>query len=343
MHLLGTLVVGWKKRMVFVGLMMCLGASFVWADVAILREKGPWSGSLGSNIGLLAEPSPLTKISMVSAEVKIHLRRGEKDQLKADCTADFALVDQTDNSTDPQEFLVGFPVTGLTPKIVTVDNFSVQVNGEKPATVFRQSIALSRWESKLEDTKIYGRLAENFQIQPQANRYGVKLTNEKIYASAYIWPQKSTPGATTRVRVTYTVTLRPQVLHYEKEFHSRSDDDMIPFDDIQIDHWGETYYFFDYILVSGSTWEGPIGSETIEFTADPELGLSLKRIQGYLRSQVGYPRKPLKEMGEEAIRAGVWNFQADEGDGPRWTVRGKPDFDYLFAIPAPAQGENKSK
>lgn len=322
-----------KNQMVFVGLITWLTASIGWADIATLREIGPRGGSLFSNIGVVAKPSPPSKITLATAEVKVHLRRGAGDQLAAECTADFVLEDHSDPQTGPQEFLVAFPVTGLQSKIVTVDNFSVEVDGTKPAAVFRQPIAISRGRYAKKDTAIQGELEARFQVNTETNwdDWGVRLLNAQ-YAEAYVWVQKSVSGATTRVRVTYTATLRPQALRYAKTYARFEGRDVIPFADLGVSNWDESYYLFDYVLMSGATWDGPIGKETIQFSADPELGLSLNRIWGGPRSHLGYPGHYLDP---NLIRAGIYDFES-EGNPPVWTIRGEPEFDALFAIPVSA-------
>lgn len=342
---LNALLVKRNNRIVSIGLVMWLTASVGLADVAVLREKGPWSGSIGSNIGLLAEQSPVTKITMVSAEVKIHLKRGEKDQLKAECTADFVLEDHSEKDSSPQEFLVGFPVTGLNSKTVTVDDFSVEINGEKPATVFRQAIAITRRQHQLKDIKIYGRLAEKYELKPENNQWGIKLTNEIIYPNAYVWSQKSVPKSTIRVRVTYVAILRPQFLHYSKSYESLpTDGEVVPFSNLWVEKWDEPYYLFDYILVSGSTWDGPIGHEKVTFSVEPALALPLRSILGVSRNYVGYsdtgtgrPRMP--DGPSEAIDPGEANY--DEHGVPHWVIKGEPQYDLLFAIPVSALGTAK--
>lgn len=278
---------------------------------------------------------------MVSADVKIHLRRGVGDQLLADCTADFVLKDHAHQGTEPQELLVGFPVTGLNAKIVTVDNFSVQIDGVKPAMVYRQSIAIAQQRrSILKDTAIIGRLAEKYQVKP--GQWGVRFSNEVVYPSAYIWSQKFATGEITRVRVTYTATLRPQSLRYSKSYESLpTDGDVIPFSDVWVEKWDEPYYFFDYILVSGATWDGPIGQETIKVSADPELRLPLKSILGVMRNPVGFRQGySVRSAGVSDIEPNEANY--DEDGTPRWDIGGEPNYDLLFAIPVSALGMAKA-
>lgn len=321
----------WLKRIVVIGWITAFAAVTSRADSATLRETGPRGGSLFSNIGVVAKPSPPSKITLATAEVKVHLRRGVGDQLVAECTADFVLEDRSDPQTGPQEFLVAFPVTGLQSKIVTVDNFSVEVDGMKPAMVFREPIVISWGRYGTKDTAVQGELEARFQVKTETDGWGVTLLNAK-YAEAYVWVQKSVSGATTRVRVTYTATLRPQALRYAKTYARSEGRDVIPFADLGVSNWDDSYYLFDYVLMSGATWDGPIGKETIQFSADPELGLSLNRIWSGPRSHLGFPGHYLDP---NLMRAGIYDFES-EGNPPVWTIRGEPEFDALFAIPVSA-------
>lgn len=278
---------------------------------------------------------------MASAEVKVRLRKGDGDQLAADCVAEFVLEDHADKSLGKQEFLVAFPVTGLSSKIVTISNFKVQIDGKEPAMVFRQAITVSKWEIQTKDSPIHGKFEARFSPRPatQANfwKWGVRLADETTYRNAYAWVQMSMPGMTTRVRVTYTATLRPQKFQYSKSYESSpGDEDVIPFAAMQVSDWTEAYYFFDYILVSGSTWDGPIGRETIEFSADPALGLSLSTIECSLRMPAGY------SAGYNSPKTGGGGGMSFENDVPKWTLSGKPDSDFLFSIPVSALGKTKA-
>ena len=324
------------------------GVCHVLADVATIREKGPKSGSVFSNPGVVsltpfnqksyydrsipaAQPDPDRKVTMKSAQVKVVLRAAEDNKLAADVTADFEMIDVSAPATQPSDFLVAFPVTGLKSKVVSVDRFKVLVDGAQPPLVFRQAIALSRRESKLQDSPIVGQLDARFAPDKGFVQGLVMLTDESGYNASYVWEQHTKPGITTHISVCYTVTLTAQSIHYSKSYISEPDDsEVIPFSVIDVDKWNDQYFFFDYVLTSGATWFGPIGSEIIEITADPALG---NRIIPYLacqRPQIG--RRWFDNASREATDS---TEQSSDGEKLRIGIKNtKPSEDLLLIIPA---------
>lgn len=320
-------------------------APMAFADVAVLREKGPFSGSTFSNPGVVGKENAQLKVAMSTATVNIHLKRGEGDQLIADCTAEFVLTNLADKSVGNQEFLAAFPVTGMNTKIVSINNFTVEVDGVQPATVLRKQIYVSRREARLDDTPIFGHLDQKFLprtgpnnndwaqwvIQPPEETRYIQLTDETIYPVAYVWAQKTTPGAISLVKVTYSVTLRPQFIRYSKSYMSSGmASEVIPLADIQLVNWNRQYYFFDYILRSGSTWYGPIKKENITLTIDPLLGLKPYDVHSG-------PRRPASFRPNERENPESTYVEASyQKNGLSWTITGEPDTDLLIAIPATA-------
>ena len=61
-------------RRLAVALGLVTAALAARADIAVLREKGPHSGSAFSNPGLIANAPAGLKVAMKTADVKIHLR-----------------------------------------------------------------------------------------------------------------------------------------------------------------------------------------------------------------------------------------------------------------------------
>lgn len=306
------------------------------ADVAVLREKGPLSAAAFSNPGLVDSGGPGAKIAMRSADVRIRLTRGTEDTLIAKCEAEFDLVNTSAGEMKTEDILVAFPVTGLTSNIVTVRDFAVTVDDQQPATVLRRTIAVSRRQFKVEDKPIFGQLDAHFHAERNKTTWGVTLTDQSVYPNAYVWAQATKPGATSRVKVSYSATLRPQPLRYSKSYvASDTDSDVIPFADLAVDRWNDNYYFFDYILLSGSTWEGPIGREKITLTIDPELHLSPHKIESLnRRSPIGHP--PLQLPPVSVVYEA--EFSVTKSGAIEWNIPGKPFSDILIAIPKSAVG-----
>ena len=223
------------RNLTLLCLILAFGAPHAHADVATLREKGPKSGALFSNLGL-SEMSADVKVAMRDAKVKIVLKKGEGNTLLAECEANFLLENLAPAKTGPQDFLVAFPVTGLRSNVVKIENFSVTVDGKTPPLVLRQSIALSKRESKLQDTAVAGQLDARFAPEKSKRQWGVGLVDDNIYSQSYVWSQRTVPGSKSEVRVTYRVLLKPQTIAYGRSYNRASDDsEVIPFENLRVD------------------------------------------------------------------------------------------------------------
>ena len=295
-----------------------------FADVTMLETTGPRTGSLFSNPGVVAAHLSTLKVSMASADVKIFVHRGKGEELAAECDASFVLKDRSNPASGSHDFLVAFPVTGMNSKIVTVDSFSVLVEGNAPQKVFRNTVVVvSPWETKSTDPKFS-------DSQPIAELYPedhdtIMRSDENWYRNAFVWLQTSKPGTITHVHISYTATLRPQSIYYAKAYSKTFDDEVLPFDDNPASKWDQRYYFFDYILISGSTWFGAIGKETINLTLDPELHIAAGAVESGLRRPVG--SNPRLNRIEDHSR------YSEGPENTEWEIEGKPSSDIVFAIP----------
>ena len=316
----------WSLSLIF----LCVIA-IAQADIAVLREKGPKSGAAFANIGALTGDVAAESVAMKSADVTIHLKRGEGDALVAECEAKFLLADERDANATALEFLAAFPVTGLRSGVVAVKSFRVEIDGEQPATVLRRAIEVSRRDWKVEDMPIHGQLDARFRSEYRHEIFldpRLKL-GASAYLAAYAWPMRIRPQQTTSVKVSYVVELMPQTVNYTKSYETApGDEDVIPFADLQISEPKSRHYFFDYILVSGSTWRGPIGSETIKLRWDASLGLKGQRIE------TG-SRMPMGSWGEHAAVRLELPERREDG-AVMWKITGKPQSDVLIAIPESA-------
>jgi len=337
-------------RRLAVVLVLATAALAARADIAVLREKGPHSGSAFSNPGLIADAPAGLKVAMKTADVKIHLRPGEGDTLKADVTADFELEDSSPAELAGQLYLVGFPVTGLSSKIVTIDNFAVTVDGKTPATVLRQCIGTHFISMRAEDTPVRGELASETINKQSPSAWSVQYEGKAGYRSSYIWQQSAVPAKTVKVHVTYSVTLHPQSIHYSKTYDREEDGDaLIPFKTLNVDNWNDRHFFFDYVLRSGATWSGPIGKESITVSVDPALGLHLMQIYPMeFRQSKELQLREAKfetddyEPGFNDIRnSDQWKTN-DQSHSARFSLTNEdPEFDLLLAIPLSAIKRNQ--
>lgn len=331
-------------RQLAAGLCVAATALAARADIAVLREKGPHSGSAFSNPGLIANAPAGLRVAMKTADVKIHLRPGDGDTLKADCTAEFKMEDSSPAELAGQLYLVGFPVTGLSSKIVTIDQFKVTIDGKEPPMVLRQCIGTHFMSMRAVDTPLVGELASLTINEKSSSAWSVHYADSLYYRSSYIWQQATAPASPVRVHVAYQVTLHPQSIHYSKTYDSDEDGDaVIPFKSLTVD--GEDqHFFFDYALRSGATWNGTIGQESITVSIDPALGLHLMQIHPMaFRKSKELAQRDAKfenddnEPGYDDIRnSDQWKMD-DRSNSVRFDLANMdPEFDLLLAIPLSA-------
>ena len=295
------------------------------ADVSVLQTKGPWTGSIGSLPAAL-EPASGNALTLISAKVKIRIARGTGEELLALCSAKFVIHDERAANAGEQDCQMAFPVTGLNAKIVTTDDFSVHYDNDqnKPSPISRHPIVI--WVRPGRKPLTFDPTGQmEGAIFPEAPTPFIRLPPASIvYRDAYLWHMKSSPGSTNILDVTYTAHLRPQSLQYSKAYAHRVDTEVIPFDFNPASQWDKRYYFFDYILVSGSTWNGPIGHETVEITVDPDLSTILGQIESNLRPEFRNWRE-LHDRGYYELAPGTNSF--------RWEIKGKPTSDLIFGLP----------
>ena len=320
----------------FALLFLAAAASLSRADIAVLHEKGPKAGSLMANPGVSQSSPKNLKITLRQAEVKISLRPAGGGNLAADVTASFQLEDHASMLAGTRTFLVAFPVTGLRSQVMAVKDFRVSVDGNQPPLVLRRTVRIGYNRYNLEDTAVARQLDERFAPDKEPSQTGVCLADETAYDDAYVWTQSSKPGSKTSVAVAYTAILKPQEISYSKSYQpSEDDNEVIPFDDIEVPKWDEKYFLFDYVLLSGATWEGPIGSEMIEFAIDPSLKLSASRIDYTLRSPVGRAGGRRERPAPHSSNSIEVSWSPD-GDLRLGFHDEKPRDDLLFSIPVSA-------
>jgi hypothetical protein len=244
-------------------------ATSVRADIATLTVVGPNSGSGFANLGAI--PKGPTLPTMSNAVVTILLKPGAGEDLVAECNANFTM---DAGLGEPQPIIVAFPVTGQGGDAVRVTSFAVAVNGAQINDLLRGPIRFPRTEGEKqrdgEKLPTFDELMHS-PWRPGGFPFGDGCT----YPDAYYWSQHFPPNSRTNIEVSYTLTLRPQSLRYEKKMLRGGSIDVVPFDLMWAGASNEKAYFFDYILRSGATWAGPIGHETVTLIADPATHLDL--------------------------------------------------------------------
>lgn len=319
-------------------------AALARADIALVPVRGPRSGSAFSTPGRALDVEQTVPVAMRSAVVDVKLSRMDDERLRARFSATFEL-EHLGSSGGPVEFMVAFPVTGLAlgtgeDGSLALKAFDVSVDGGRPALVRRSTVNIGYFQGRRygpADTSVRGALEGRFappQVRagpvavaipqpgekieipkkvivaghPADTGYwnGITLADQSAYGCAYLWTQTLPPGKKQRVVVTYEVWLRAQPM---RTGNSRDDwSDPIRSEKLSSLDQDRAYFFFDYVLKSGATWEGPIGKETITLSA--EDGISLDGL-------VSVGRKPAKQG-----KTWVWDITNE-----------KPTEDVLVALP----------
>jgi hypothetical protein len=301
------------------------------ADVAALAVVGPSSGSAFSNIGAIPKGLPLP--SMSSAVVTIVLKPGPGEDLIADCNASFTMES---GAGEPQPIIVGFPVTGQGAGAVKVSSFAVVVNGKKIEHLLRGPIRFPNLDDLGKGSEAQQPTFEQLMQAPWIPD-GFPFGDGCTYPYAYYWRQIFPEKSATRVDVSYQLTLHPQSLRYEKRVQRGGSWDVVPFDLMWAGESNEKAYFFDYVLRSGATWNGPIGHETVTLIADPDTKIDLSDEAIFIvgRNVARYINDDTRQ-DQELIRAGIVTPDKIRRAAGKivWEINGeKPTQDILVQIP----------
>lgn len=319
-------------------------AANLLADVAIMRT-GPESEFVFANAGRALDTEQKVPVTMRSAEVVIRLERvrdssetdsptatggakaaeWNRDMLQARCNAVFDL-EHIEPKGKTVEFMVTFPVSGAAE---TIRQFEVKVDGQTPPLVRRSTVRLGYHLGRKfgpSDTPINGSLTGRFAPplilldpsskpaakpwpvvaghDPKSGGYweGIRLEAGVSYPQAFLWTQKIGPGQHQRVEVSYALRLHAQKIGEFPAMYGYPTETFTRLDKVR------KHYLLDYILRSGATWEGPIGRETIQLSA--EDGIELEAL-------VSVGRPPTRKG-----KTWVWEI-----------VNEKPQEDLLVALP----------
>jgi hypothetical protein len=183
---------------------------------------------------------------------------------------------------------------------------------------------------EIEDTTVSGTLDAQFRVRREQPGWMILYASKSEYRASYIWQHSIHPSGKPQIHVTYTVTLRSQSARYTKSYDStESDAEVFPFIKIRnLDQWADQYFFFDYVLRSGATWDGTIGRERIEITCDPMLGLKPSEIIPLSRASIPDDQ----DISRDQRGTAAW--QTGEHTACLALENSEPDSDLLIAIPA---------
>ena len=297
---------------------------------------------------IFSNPAPLANdldVYLTNANVQIKLSIPYKDVLLAEVEAEF-VVNRSGSDRDVLQFLTAFPVCHYRHPFLTIDGFEVTVDGRYPTMVLRKTERVGYSFTSYDvscDSPMYGSLPEHMSLPPLTKRWeeweeccepggggsgfpGVeRLPQERVtlpdgshYEYCYVWLIELEPGAQSRVVVNYTCIIPEQenIWQVENQYVYGGSESQLAHMTLNIPEsfyhkvGPGSFFFFSYILQSGTTWQGPIGSETIRLTADNSVFLD--------RAILDIPVDIKLEPNELLI-------QISETD---------PDYDLILAIPA---------
>jgi hypothetical protein len=325
--------------------LLAVGVHSARGDISWLGVTGPKTGSGFANIGAISEEGATT--TMTNAVVLVELQELKKGDIIATCTATFDLDTAPESAQGTRSGVVAFPVTGLEDDAVTISSFAATVDGAPPAKLVTRSIRLT---PKSVDLFLpHGSLDQSLKPSSKGHDFlGVDIFNDSNrYFTAFVWPEDFHTGKHSRVQIKYDLILHPQSLSYAKKIIHGQDMNIVPFDAMWAGESNEKAYFFDYILRSGATWEGPIGHETVTLTAAPSLGIDFSR-QGsevitFGRNVSAYANDDLRNSVSR-YRAGVDAAGIKRGANSLvWEIDNeKPQQDILIEIPARVVGKGSN-
>jgi len=279
---------------------------------------------------------------MTNAVVTIVLKRGEGEDLIADCTAQFDLETARQAPKQPTASLVAFPVTAFSGGGISIVSFEALVNGTRPSKMLRRWV---EFPSSTPKTPVHGLLDPKApKWPPEAEElfpidYGQfnRLIPGTFFADAYVWTQTFAAGAHDQVKIHYVVMVHAQPLQYMKDYRHSGFRDTVPFDLMWIGSDSNKGYFLDYILRSGASWSGPIGHETVTLVFDESIAGGLEDIYT-TGSDFSVSEHSVSPNAVEQYRIGITLTHGMRREGNRliWEINNeKPTEDILIEISAP--------
>jgi hypothetical protein len=279
---------------IFLSVAVVLQPPNVNADIEIVREVviAPKKGRAGANIGPV---NASVNIAMLKADVEISVGpvpTSVSETLHIAVRAGFTMKNE---SSESLALTVGFPVSDSAYSAFKLQEFSVKSNGA-PRSVFNRVTGYPR---HLKHVFVSGPDMEGHRSLPDytdaPNDPGVpkKTTARKLFGderigdesfhNLMVWKETFEAGQVSIIEVAYRIAVPLQENSFKtmkvkgnykgiwpQEANNLPIDflksipgkkDLSPFS-------YHKFYFFDYYLVSGASWKGTIGEETIALRLD---------------------------------------------------------------------------
>lgn len=284
---------------------------------------------------------------MKNAEVVIELDGLDGDVLTATCTAVFEMVTDASAPSEGQTLLVAFPLTMNAEDAVKITDFELTIDGVQKAEIQPRLYVLS--DTPIDLSRLFSGGAPNSVKALEmdlrlGDLFGYRIwdnlpANGPVISRAYAWQQTFLPGSNCVIQIKYRMMLYAQSLAYSKEYRKGQSRDVVPFDLMLAGTSEENAFFLDYILRSGSTWQGPIGHEVVILRAAKDSGIVFKtdNIVTVGRHRFEGASEDLRESTLFS-RAGIhpWSIAKRE-DAVVWSITNEdPQQDIMVQIPLSA-------
>lgn len=295
------------------------------ADLTVVRQVvvAPKKGSLAANIGPVNRPA---KVRLAEAEVLI--RPGPPPAaglpLRVEVRARFVLRSEAQS---PLRLTVGFPVSDS--EFSAFDFVSFRVRGpEGPRTVFQRATGYPR---RMTHRLVSGPEASPARLLPDVGRaekhgevyrsrrekriMGGDSVGARELGNLMVWAEEFRPGQAKTLEVGYVMDIPLQAAGWSRrrvEGNHKGiwpqEANNVPLAFLKALPAGE-YYFFDYYLVTGAAWKGPIGSETVTLELDNSWA-GHELFCNHLKSLNKATRT--RKAGKKPSTAYVYQFQEQE-------------------------------
>jgi len=218
-----------------------------------------------------ANPSQLVGspcVRMAEATVDIDVKSNQRKKGTADISVEVkAVFHMCSDSVVSETMTVGFPLSNQSYSAAKPGAFSVNSNGEAKS--------LSRWP---EQTGKKGKKSEDERLREaiEGSRDVDEITREMINQNMMAWEEAFAPKEERTIDVQYQLDIASQLkdgvatrvrkMQFYRPiplFIGLTQTDLSDISALLSGLPDGPYYFFDYFLVSGATWKGPIGKETI--------------------------------------------------------------------------------
>lgn len=267
-------VFGW------VGFLILVAAMPALADLTVVREVliTPKRGSLAANIGPVNQ-SP--NIRLTQADVAVvagPVPNAAGRPLEVSVRARFRLESQSEHKL---LLTVGFPVSNSQYSSFAMDSFSV-TGPSGPRTVFQR---VTSYPAAMTHRLVSGPAGHPARLLPDVERAEKQgavylsggqrpvLKGESIgsgdYKNLMVWAETFNPKETKTLTVDYVMKVPLQHSNWSRRRVEGGykgiwpqEANNLPLSFLKTIPKGE-YYFFDYYLVSGAAWQGPIGRERV--------------------------------------------------------------------------------